>query len=507
MIDGKDRRIKSGFGRKMNQKEVWSTIQGLDQSCYDTALNDPDYRIRLHTAERIGVIRDKRQVRNLIVCLEWEDDPEVISAIVRALDRIGKPAIPPLIRGLKDEKANVRWASAKGLGGIACIGAISNLCEATEDTSPVVRLAAVQALGSIGILNKAVEAKIQTCLGDDDERVVMNAVYSAGRLGCNAAVPHLISLLATAGHYPKQWIIEKLGDIGDNRATLPLVNLLIMNDSQDSSGIKTDDIKIAGKIIYALGQIADPRGVQPLIDALVYWTTVESDNQGCNAETGWHSGDEGTDPAHLLGYISEALVRIGEPAIPSLIGTLREWAEREEGTTDPADEEDDEDCNECSCFSTSVTSEITIILTDFGPLGIEAVLPLLSDEKVSVRKLAARFFSKEHLDDKRVRDALITCMIHDSDEGVKTLAAHSLSGGGALSFEEIVSAVDQLHRPFTGPEQEAIRLIASEAVSNLTEVLEEPDELLRQQILDSIRNLLESKPYLSGMAGLGALFG
>jgi len=489
----------------MNQSEIWSTIRGLDQSSFETALHDPDSRVRLHTAERIGVLRDKRQVRHLIACLEREDDGEVISAIVKALDRIGKPAIPPLIRGLTDENVNVRWASATGLGGIACTGAVSKLCEATEDTSPVVRLAAVQALGSIGILNKEVEAKILTCLEDDDVRVVMHAVFSAGRLGCHAAVPKLISLLPVAGHYPQQWIIEKLGDLGDSRATQPLVQLLIMNDSQDSSGMKTGDRKTAGKIIYALGQIADPRAVQPLIDALLYWTTVNSDIQRCNAETGWHSRDENTDPAHLPGYISKALVRIGEPAISPLIGMLREWADREDCTTDSADAEEDEGCYECSCCSTSVTSEISSILHDFGPQGIEAVLHLLNDENVSVRKLAARFFSQEHLDDKRVRDALITSLIHDSDEGVKTLAAHSLSGGGVRSFEEIVSAVEQHQRPFTFNEREAVRFIASDVVSHLMEVLEEPDERVRRQILDSIRNLLESGLCLSGMAGSGDL--
>ena len=134
-------------------------------------------------------------------------------------------------------------------------------------------------------------------------------------------------------------------------------------------------------------------------------------------------------------------------------------------------------------------------------------MKLLGDEKVSVHKLAVKFFSEEYLDEKRVLDALIACMINDSDEKVKTLAAQSLGDGGQKSFEAIVSATEQLHQPFTIAEIEAIGLIGSEALSNLTQCLDEPDEGRRHESLDAIRNLLESSPQPSRMGGFAALFG
>ena len=72
-------------------------------------------------------------------------------------------------------------------------------------------------------------------------------------------------------------------------------------------------------------------------------------------------------------------------------------------------------------------------------------------------------------------------MINDSDEKVKTLAAQSLGDRRQKSFEAIISAIGQLHRPFTVAEGEARGLIRSEAISNLTLCLDEPDEGRRSE--------------------------
>ena len=483
---------------KMNQYDVWSLVHTIDQSHFAEGLNHNDERVRKHIAKQIGVLRDITQVNNLIEAITEEQDFDVRYEIIMALTRIGEPVVLPLMRGLTDENANVRRAAAQCLGGMGCVAAIGNLCTSTGDQNPIVRKAAVQALGRIGILNDDVEARVLTCLKDDDERVVLNAIFASGYLGCTAAVPRLIAQLDDLSLPFRGFIVEILGEIGDDRATGRLCQMLAENNGMAESVFTLDSGERGQQIIEALGKIADPRAVQHVIQALIFCVINDDNNQDCDAEDGctvMRDDEQGCDNlAVIREHIHEALTRIGEPAIPPLIETLREWA-------------DSEDDNTCSCCHLSVASEICSILSEFGPLGVETALKLLGDEKASVRKLAVKFFSEERLDEKRVLDALVACMINDSDEKVKTLASYRLVDGGPKSFEAIVSAVGQLHRPFMVAERDAIRMIGAEALFNLARCLDDPDERKRRESLDAIRELINSSPPLSGMAGLGALFG
>jgi len=115
------------------------------------------------------------------------------------------------------------------------------------------------------------------------------------------------------------------------------------------------------------------------------------------------------------------------------------------------------------------------------------------------------FFTEVHLGEKRVMDALIACMILDTDEKVRTLAAYCLVDGGQKSFEAIVSAVDQQHRPFSEIETEAIRLIGSEALSNLTWCLNQTDDE-RRCAVDAFRDLIKFSPSQTGKERLSDLF-
>jgi len=487
----------------MNQNEVWSFVHSIDQSHVAEGLKNNDKRVRKLTIQRVGLMRDPSEIPHLIEVLAQEHDAYIEAEIIRALTRMGEPAIPPLIQGLTIGNENLRCASAKGLGGIGCVAAIKNLCAAAAgEESPLVRRAAVQALGSIGILNDEVEATVLTCLKDTDRGVVINAAFASGDLGCSAAVPRLLSLLDEINNYNQKFIIRVLGQIGDTRVTEKLCKLLVKNDDQGTAKVTLETSERGEELVDALGKIADPRAVQPIIQVLIHCINTDYDKQECDTEDGCaprcSDGFKRARPSDIAANIHRALTQIGEPAIPLLIDTLREWADKEE---------DNEDCNECyprrgcSVCNVSVASEISFILSDFGSLGVDAVLKLLTDEKVSVRKMAVDFFTEEDLGEKRVMDALIACMIHDTDEEVKTRASFCLVDGGQKSFEAIVSAVDQLHRPFSDRENEAIRLIGSDALSHLTWCLNQTDKEKRCAV-DAFRELIKFSPSQTGMERL-----
>ena len=485
----------------MKQHEVWSFVHTLDKSNFAKGLENNNGQVRKLTVQRIGVMRDTAEIPRLIEALRQECDEDVEDEIIKALTRMGEPAVLLLMQGLTDENEDIRRVSADGLGCIGCVAAIKNLCIATGDPNPRVRKAAVQALGFIGILNDEVEATILTCLDDENKVVVQYAAYASGDLGCTAAVSRLISLLDDVKPNVQRAIIQILGDIGDDRATDKLGQLLIRKDCPDDTDFTVDTSETGEDIIDALGKIADPRAVQPLMQALIYYITCDDDTQESDTEDGYKTiradEQEPSRSSEIPESIFNAFNRIGKPAIPLLIETLREWADDEECSDDPC---------ECTCCSISVASEISFILNGFGSSGIDAVLNLLNDEKVSVRKLAVKFFSEEHLNEQRVLDALITCMITDSDKKVKTLAAYRLADGGQKSFEAIVSALKQLHRPFTEAEKEAIRFIGTEALSSLTRALDEHDVEKRCIVLDAFQELIKSSPKSRRMEALEAFW-
>ena len=486
----------------MKQQEVWPIVHTLDKNHLAEALCHNDARVRKIAAERIGILRDAKKVHQLISCLALESDGDVALAIIRAMDRIGKPAIHPLILGLTDKNAKIRWASVRSLGGMGCSGAIRNLCKTTRDKDLHVRSASVNALGSIRILNKKVEAEILNCLDDDDDGIVLNAIYSAGRLGCDSAVPQLISQLETATPYIKRYIIESLGEIGDCQATSPLVQLLIKNECMNGIDLTNEDSQTVLEIVNALRKIADSHAVNSLVNVLICYVTLNKDTAARPAEEGCDPGcteRESPVPPHIIENISAALIKIGDPAIVPLIEALQTWAETEEG-------ENDLPVYSC-CEPVSLTTEICYILSKLGPSVIEQIMTLLHDEKSAVRKTAITFLGRHHLTDTRVLEALTTSLITDTDCDVRTKAAWFLGEGGSDSFDSIISNLEPLHRPFTLEEVRAMKRMGEKALDSLTLRLYESDDADRSKSVDTLRELIKISEPESGMRGLGALFG
>jgi HEAT repeat protein len=68
----------------------------------------------------------------------------------KTLVSIGKPAVAPLVKALKDQKEQMRWEAAKALGQIADPSATVALLEALEDKDFDIRWLAAEGLIAIG---------------------------------------------------------------------------------------------------------------------------------------------------------------------------------------------------------------------------------------------------------------------------------------------------------------------------------------------------------------------
>jgi HEAT repeat protein len=157
-------------------------------------LNDRDenYRLRLAAAESLGKVGDEYVVKPLIDLLSDEREKSVYlkESVARALGMLGDiRAVEPMI-DILESKQGIRdkfnFLKERLIEAIAQIGrpsrkATHGLLTALTDEAPSIRLAAVEALGTLGDHDCLVD--LQQCIFDEDDdvaRAAVNAVYSLG---------------------------------------------------------------------------------------------------------------------------------------------------------------------------------------------------------------------------------------------------------------------------------------------------------------------------------------
>ncbi|RXE55672.1 hypothetical protein ABH15_05370 [Methanoculleus taiwanensis] len=113
------------------------------------SLSDPNVDVRWMAAVALGDIGDPRAIDPLLKALE-DEDTYVRSRAAMALGRIGEPARDALIAALRSEKENVRWGAALALGSIGGESTIEALIRTLDDASPHVRHRVIGALDEIG---------------------------------------------------------------------------------------------------------------------------------------------------------------------------------------------------------------------------------------------------------------------------------------------------------------------------------------------------------------------
>lgn len=162
--------------------------------------------------------------------------------------------------------------------------AVPYLIDALMHENMEVQKSAAEILVTIGL--PAIDPLI-TALSSPIPKMRMWAVQILGRIDDRRAVPHLIGQLREAEPRVRQTISETLGYIGDPEA-IPSLTLLLDDPAED--------VQISAA--RALGYIGHENAVPGLIGALK------------NEEGG------------VRGVISTALVEIGTPGIPHLVGSL-----------------------------------------------------------------------------------------------------------------------------------------------------------------------------------------
>ena len=230
-----------------------------------------------------------------------------------------KEAVPGLLTILKQPETSVhddkhRRVAAKALGQIGDVSAVDGLVEALDLTVGTssdpkdkagnkTNEAIAKALGRLGA-KKAVPKLLSTIDKSRNDYVVLEAVRALGKIGDGAAVEKL-SEIATShdNKFMRKNAIIALGDIGDPKATPALVEMMfvefqgvsfyreasfslyqigpeVADALLETMALKNEKVnaffeKIGGmkesaikaKCGFVLGDLRDPRAVEPLLEA------------------------------------------------------------------------------------------------------------------------------------------------------------------------------------------------------------------------------------------------
>lgn len=171
--------------------------------------------------------------------LRYDKEPQVREKAAELLGRLGenaKPALEPLIKGLKDDHAGTRAACARTIGmiGVDASSVLPQLVPLLKDPELGVRLDTVVAVGKLSADPGAVVGHLVAVLqADRSEQVRREAVKTIAALGeyANDALPTFAKLLASdPSAEVRLQIVQALEDLDDIQSAAMALRQVAMAD-------------------------------------------------------------------------------------------------------------------------------------------------------------------------------------------------------------------------------------------------------------------------------------
>jgi HEAT repeat protein len=297
-------------------KRSWDELARIGPATVEpliACLVDQDSFVRSGAIRALAKLGDVRAVEPLITRLNDERNLSVLEETIKALGHLGdRRAVDPLITALKERSWWVRWRTemASGKSRDASTIATGPMIAILRDRERFARQQAVETLGMLG--DPKVVQTLVMCLKDEDPIVRHRSAAALAKLEYEPATPEdrIILLiakrdweqLAKSGPLAVEPLIARLGDKGwgVRKQTLGPTRV-------ELEYISGQDWYVRSGAAEALGQLGDTRATQPLLACL---QDIES-------------------YVHARITAAKALGSIGDRrAIPDLVKCLPDWPAR-----------------------------------------------------------------------------------------------------------------------------------------------------------------------------------
>jgi HEAT repeat protein len=161
--------------------------------------------------------------------------------------------VEQLTKALNNKNNEIRLGSTAALGAIKNVSSLGSLIDALKDNNQNIRLEAAMAIGSISDVRGI--GPLMGALNDIDGAVRREAAWGLVKIG-EPATDFLINELEKSPVH--RWeLVWALGEIKDPRAIEPLIEAL-----------KDPDVEVRREAAWALWFIGDERAEAPLKEAL-----------------------------------------------------------------------------------------------------------------------------------------------------------------------------------------------------------------------------------------------
>jgi HEAT repeat protein len=296
-------------------------------------LKNADAQVRSRAAQTLGAMGPKAKMAVPALGGLLKDKDELPRRFaLQALAKIGpdaSPAADDLLAVLKDSDANVRQEAAKALGKIGPTikaKAFGPLAKSLDDKERSVRLAAVEAIASLGPLDPADLPVVLKVLQGGDDEIKGYAAKALGQFSTSAkdVVPALIDAYkSTRAVQLQAAVLASLAHFGEEaKVALPQVSDALKSGNADlirpasrvAAGIGTDAQKLVPELAAALDG-RDPVTRKEVLGALVKLgplakEAVQALSRGL--------AEKDREARNLTLSVLEALGKDAKPAVPAL---------------------------------------------------------------------------------------------------------------------------------------------------------------------------------------------
>ena len=200
--------LLDGWRRSIDDRRWWMRTAGIraigllrDQAGVNkllAAMDDEHEEVRAAAVDALGRIADPRCATALLSRLH-DQSRHQRARLVEAIRNLGPSIMPVLLDHARGRSADTAMI-VDLIGMIGGANAIDSLLEWSGSDDPVVRIAALRAIGSIGLDDRSFYFALRG-LSDEQADARAMAARALGRSGRQTAVPYL------AAHLDDEWLV------------------------------------------------------------------------------------------------------------------------------------------------------------------------------------------------------------------------------------------------------------------------------------------------------------